>query len=464
MGKNRDHSKFPNAITVLDNGNVGIGTNSPTYTFDITGTGRFTSQLSIGATLSSWGANWRPLQLGSYGSFITGRTDDNSMFIGKNVYFDGTNWIGTTTGYAQQMFFDSSGNTIFRNVSATASTATGFNETMRILANGNVGIGTSSPSSFANGGLTLGTSSAGKSLILNSSVDGDNGLIQFIDKNSNNSFQIFGHSLAMGFYGYGARDMQFYTNGSERMRITSGGNIGMGTSSPGSKLHLYDGANPLSLKIQRTSVPVYLSDVQPAGTTAAAAWTHNMENTSNGSASWGGFANGSYAGSAIMLNANTGSSYITFLTAPSANTNPTERFRIDGTNGYTNTYKSIGNIASTSLASLSDAQTQRWYFTSQCNNTWRALVANINFRSFVVRMWGSDAGTSNYGEHYFTMSFPGYGVSNNANLHYVSGGWNTGAYELSYTNNGGAYYLIFRNTSYYDSNNVATYYMEIISV
>lgn len=35
MGKNRDHSKFPNAITVLDNGNVGISQTSPSVKLDI---------------------------------------------------------------------------------------------------------------------------------------------------------------------------------------------------------------------------------------------------------------------------------------------------------------------------------------------------------------------------------------------------------------------------------------------
>jgi hypothetical protein len=121
---------------------------------------------------------------------------------------------------------------------------------------------------------------------------------------------------------------------------TTSGSVGIGISNPTSKLHLYDGVNPLSLKIQRTSVPVYLSDVQPAATTGASSWSHNVENTSNGSATWGSFGNSVYTGSAIMLNADTSTSYITFLTASAANTVPTEKMRITGTGylglGYTN--------------------------------------------------------------------------------------------------------------------------------
>jgi hypothetical protein len=52
------------------------------------------------------------------------------MFLGNNAYFNGTNWIGTTTSYAQQMFFDGSGNMTFRNNSVTAGVASGFNNIM----------------------------------------------------------------------------------------------------------------------------------------------------------------------------------------------------------------------------------------------------------------------------------------------------------------------------------------------
>jgi hypothetical protein len=107
-------------------------------------------------------------------------------------------------------------------------------------------------------------------------------------------------------------------------------NVGIGTCAPESKLHMYNANNPLSIKIQRTTVPVFLSDVQLAGTTAGAVWSHNLENTSNGSFTWSGFGNTVYAGSAIMLNADTATSYITLHTAASVNTNPTERLRIGG--------------------------------------------------------------------------------------------------------------------------------------
>jgi hypothetical protein len=105
-------------------------------------------------------------------------------------------------------------------------------ERMRINNDGNVGIGTTSPSTFAGGGLTLGTNTVGKNIILNSSADGNNGLLQFIDLNSNNSLQIGGGTTQNSLYGYGNRPMVFFTNDTERMRITAGGNVGIGTTNP----------------------------------------------------------------------------------------------------------------------------------------------------------------------------------------------------------------------------------------
>jgi hypothetical protein len=108
------------------------------------------------------------------------------------------------------------------------------------------------------------------------------------------------------------------------------GSVGIGTTSPSAKLHLYDGTNPLTLKIQRTSVPVYFSDVQTGGTIAGAAWSHNVENTSNGSLSWGSFNNAGYAGAAILLNSANSTSSISFYTANNVNTNPSRSMHLNG--------------------------------------------------------------------------------------------------------------------------------------
>jgi hypothetical protein len=94
--------------------------------------------VGIGNTVSAWDSIFKPLQIGSYGGYIAGRTDDNSMWIGTNHYYNGSQWIYSTTGAVSQMFF-ASDEVVFRNnTSGTAGTATGFNERMRIMSGGNI--------------------------------------------------------------------------------------------------------------------------------------------------------------------------------------------------------------------------------------------------------------------------------------------------------------------------------------
>jgi hypothetical protein len=61
--------------------------------------------------------------------------------------------------------------------------------------------------------------------------------------------------LRSGVFGiatFTARDMFFATNNTERIRITSGGNVGIGTTSPGSKLTVYN-TSGTTLSLQKSS-------------------------------------------------------------------------------------------------------------------------------------------------------------------------------------------------------------------
>ena len=60
-------------------------------------------------------------------------------------------------------------------------------------------------------------------------------------------------SFGVGMQAIGSRDIQFKTNNTERMRITSGGNVGIGTSSPTvGKLQVNDSGGAI-LALTRTS-------------------------------------------------------------------------------------------------------------------------------------------------------------------------------------------------------------------
>lgn len=101
MGKNRDHSKFPNAITVLDNGNVGIGTSNPATLLQVAGSSTtYNTAFSIYNTSNY--KQWNFTAVGSSAGSRSGNLEINNnaidiFAINQNGYVG----IGTTTpGYA----------------------------------------------------------------------------------------------------------------------------------------------------------------------------------------------------------------------------------------------------------------------------------------------------------------------------------------------------------------------------
>jgi hypothetical protein len=259
-------------MTLLKGGNVGIGTSSPSRKLSVIGLTYFSSDIFGGVNSGIFFSGD-----GSYGAGVYGGNSGLDLLLGAGgsekmrINSSGNVGIGTTNPlYKFHVRTNTNGNIGFRNPSdfnsgwTTGSAFGVFNdadnaneklyiETSQLglnltsqantLIGGNVGIGTTSPSAFGGGGLTLGTSSLGKNLIINSSANGTNGLLQFVDLNGNNSLQIFGGSTEMNFYGYGNRPMSFYTNDAERMRIASSGNVGIGTTAPQAKLHINNGAD-----------------------------------------------------------------------------------------------------------------------------------------------------------------------------------------------------------------------------
>jgi len=178
-------------MRITSTGNVGIGTTSPTTPLDVV-----SNSAATGITLRGRSSD----NIGTL-NFADNAGNVSSQVQDRNGAF----WLTTTDA-----------SPIVLNTSST--------ERMRIDSAGNVGIGTSSPDSR----LTVSSSNANN--VANfKSTDGT----AYIAISDNSSSNALGNQI-----GVIGDNMYFATADSESMRITSDGNVGIGTTSPSEKLHV----------------------------------------------------------------------------------------------------------------------------------------------------------------------------------------------------------------------------------
>ena len=221
------HAKFTSSTAIgdsliYDNGtSIGIGTASPTSS---SGFQRFL-HIAGGASLNS-------------GLCLSGQNTGGQGTIGYDssvLYIDS---LGATIG---------ANNTITFNTTSVNSSGTRL-ERMRITSAGNVGINTASPQSALSfsttshiGVATVDGSDNGYMSIGGGGEGGDSrGAGMYF---SGNERTTFGGQLAIFAGNAGTSGfINFNTGGSERMRITSGGLVGIG-GTPTAKLHVFTANN-----------------------------------------------------------------------------------------------------------------------------------------------------------------------------------------------------------------------------
>ncbi len=161
--------------------------------------------------------------------------------------------------------------------------AEGGVEAMRLNASGNVGIGTSSPSQRLDvvGNVVLSGQNTADQFIKVGAGRTGNGY-SYIDLQGDTTY---GNGLRLIRLNTGANaqssiehrgtgDLQlvtyesapiaFYTSGAERMRVTAGGNVGIGTSSPTQRLDIVGGNARMMFNVSTGSAAALVATVNPA--------------------------------------------------------------------------------------------------------------------------------------------------------------------------------------------------------
>jgi hypothetical protein len=276
-------------LYVSASGNVGIGTTSPTATLAIAASNNYpfmhwnnSSNTTIAFAgyhggsgggndfrIGTQGANdftlhsnnVERMRLTSAGDVVIGTTTALLTAASRgNLTINGATssilTLGIAGSYSGYLFSDSS-KVELSSATQPMTFVTNGSERMRITSAGNVGISTTSPASKL---TVVGDISATTSFILNR--NGSDSLYGAFYQQDTLATTINATNIQMGSSG----GLQFWTYSSstwnERMRITSAGNVGIGTSSPSATLHvngglrLQNGATNLNYYEEGTWTPI----------------------------------------------------------------------------------------------------------------------------------------------------------------------------------------------------------------
>ena len=236
FGFSTNESSYANKFTIKSNGNVGIGTSNPGAKLDV---------VSGDIRLGTNATYLRVRDTASAQPRVLGMNASNNFYIGPIDSYAGGSMIYGTSGNMQHHRFYIAGS-----------------EKVRITSGGNVGIGTTSPSSKlqVNGDLTVGDDSTVGSFInvIAAGANQDAGIRFGGESNTDSKAAIYTNTSNS--------DLHFDVTETTRMLIDSAtGNVGIGTTSPAAKLEVEGGDALLQLSTASSTGNPYMTFSQ-AGT------------------------------------------------------------------------------------------------------------------------------------------------------------------------------------------------------
>ena len=219
IGNGQNTESLSDAMVVLKNGNVGIGTTLPTSALHINATNPLTltgvqtgTSAATDSVLTITNGLVRKIPVSTFGS---GSGSVTSVSVTTSNGVSGTVTNATTTPAIKLTLGDITPNSIAANE--------------YIIANGGI---------VANSSITTGSS-----VVVDNAGANNGNLSQAINFGGSDS----GEGIASKRTGGGNQaGLDFYTNYTNRMAITQSGNVGIGTTAPTAALHV-NATNPLTL-------------------------------------------------------------------------------------------------------------------------------------------------------------------------------------------------------------------------
>jgi hypothetical protein len=372
-------------FVIANNGNVGIGTTAPATKLHVDGN----LLLPLGSRLA------------------TASITDNFIYSGATVGQYSLLWNNDTADAGGAMSYISGfgGLRIFSNGTPR----------LNLTRVGNFGIGTTSPAFTldvanttrlqndlgvtANSGAWNTTLTKGLYMRYSTNASQDSGYIQSIDKSSD-----IWHSLSIQ-----ARQLTFNTNGgdgSERMIITSTGNVGINTTTPIAKLHVVGnaGTNNIFEGTDHTYLQLY-----PFGLSAGRkAWigfggANDKNFTINNEATSGNIILNNVAGGAIQFsNNNTTAVTITGGNVGIGTATPAYLLDVNGTidaltvttGNLSNGTATIGTLLNTTM--INYGLSAQWVINGGGNVTWTGSSVLWNTRVIVIPVKRSEHGSTGH--------------------------------------------------------------------
>ena len=234
-------STLDERMRITSSGNVGIGTTAPASTLHINSTGE--TEL----TISGGGANY-------HNGAIVFKATNSTSYRGLGIYMHDAG--GDHEWYAGTPYGASDQYQIGRKATASHSVDTNAtaNAFVTVKNDGNVLIGTAS-SPFPNGtGLAVNSSGTISRLILQNSSTGTG---------TTDGMRIGAIGTNLEIENVENGNIEFYNNGSERMRISSSGQVSIGTTSTTAPLRVKV-ATDANFAVQNTSSTVQLQGINDA--------------------------------------------------------------------------------------------------------------------------------------------------------------------------------------------------------